>query len=175
MLIEPVQRLPRYPLLIKALLKYTPEDHQDYNLLLKADKELSDIAKIVDSAIESVEKMDKMIEFQNIFPTLVIVEPHRSLTFQAEVMISPKENTWMKKKSVFILFNDRLLLATKLNDTKFTDLKYPKFPREVNIMASDNEMIFYMSLTNPVGDFVIETKSEEDKSKFYKLVESMKK
>ena len=30
LLIEPVQRIPRYKLLLEQLLKYTPESHPDY-------------------------------------------------------------------------------------------------------------------------------------------------
>jgi len=35
-LVKPVQRLPKYPLLIKDLLKHTDQDHPDYENLQKA-------------------------------------------------------------------------------------------------------------------------------------------
>ncbi|GIY29149.1 rho guanine nucleotide exchange factor 17 [Caerostris extrusa] len=40
LLIMPVQRIPRYELLIKELLKHTPMDHPDYKLLLQAQKSI---------------------------------------------------------------------------------------------------------------------------------------
>ncbi len=35
-LIKPVQRLPKYVILLKDLLKHTPKDHPDYNNITKA-------------------------------------------------------------------------------------------------------------------------------------------
>jgi len=42
-LIQPVQRLPRYQLLIKELLKYTEEGHVDYAPLQEAMKKIIEL------------------------------------------------------------------------------------------------------------------------------------
>uniref|UniRef100_A0A914XSD8 DH domain-containing protein n=1 Tax=Plectus sambesii TaxID=2011161 RepID=A0A914XSD8_9BILA len=44
LLIMPVQRIPRYELLLKELLKHTSVEHPDHNLLIRAQKEIHELA-----------------------------------------------------------------------------------------------------------------------------------
>lgn len=44
LMIKPVQRIPRYELLVKDLLKHTPEDHPDHPLLLDAQRNIKQVA-----------------------------------------------------------------------------------------------------------------------------------
>ena len=39
-LITPVQRIPRYILLLKDIIKKTPEDHPDYPQLVQAEEKM---------------------------------------------------------------------------------------------------------------------------------------
>ncbi len=48
LIIQPVQRIPRYELYIKDFLKCTPVNHSDYLLLTKASKELHNLAEKID-------------------------------------------------------------------------------------------------------------------------------
>lgn len=48
LIIQPVQRIPRYELYIKDFLKCTPTNHADYQLLTKASKELHNLAEKID-------------------------------------------------------------------------------------------------------------------------------
>ncbi|GAB5371041.1 hypothetical protein AAMO2058_001545200 [Amorphochlora amoebiformis] len=50
-LIMPIQRVPRYVLLIKELVKYTDNDHPEYDSLQKALRSIQKIAKVCDSYI----------------------------------------------------------------------------------------------------------------------------
>jgi len=45
LMIKPVQRIPRYELLVKDLLKHTPEDHPDHPLLLDAQRNIKQVAE----------------------------------------------------------------------------------------------------------------------------------
>lgn len=51
LLILPIQRLPRYTLLLKELLRYTPEDHKDFLPLLEAFNKMKDVAVYVNEVI----------------------------------------------------------------------------------------------------------------------------
>lgn len=51
--IKPIQRLPKYVLLFKDLLKHTDIDHPDYNNI---DKCLKEFSKINDANNESINK-----------------------------------------------------------------------------------------------------------------------
>jgi hypothetical protein len=46
LLILPVQRIPRYNLLLSQLIKYTNADHKDYNNLIEATKKNGRISKL---------------------------------------------------------------------------------------------------------------------------------
>ena len=48
MLVTPVQRIPRYVMMLKDLLKHTSTQHPDYNNLLKAVKIMTDTTVLVD-------------------------------------------------------------------------------------------------------------------------------
>lgn len=50
LLINPVQRIPRYLLLLKELIKVTPEDHKDSRNLKEAFSMISEICSEVNSA-----------------------------------------------------------------------------------------------------------------------------
>jgi len=175
MLIEPVQRLPRYPLLIKALLKHTSPEHPDFKGLEKADKELSDIASIMDAAIETAKKTEKLAEIQNLFPDLSIVEPHRIFVHEGDVVISNKDGTSTKTCKLFF-FNDKVLYATK-SDNKYTDPKYISFPQEVQFSdvpqnEDGNSFLMSIKVSKSNIELFVETKSEEEKTKWLQHVET---
>lgn len=48
LLIAPIQRLPRYEMLIQRLLKHTEENHPDFQLLQTAQKEIHKLVVKVD-------------------------------------------------------------------------------------------------------------------------------
>lgn len=52
----PVQRIPRYKLLLTELLKYTPEDHSDYQDLAAA---VSLVSGVVNSINEDIKRQEK--------------------------------------------------------------------------------------------------------------------
>ena len=43
-LIAPVERIPRYVLLLKDIIKKTPEDHPDYPQLVQAEEKMVGVA-----------------------------------------------------------------------------------------------------------------------------------
>jgi len=177
MLIEPVQRLPRYPLLIKALLKHTPPEHPDFKDLEKADKELSDIASIMDAGIETAKKAEKLAEIQSLFSDLSIVEPHRFFVHEGDVTITHKDASSTKKSCKLFIFNDKVLYATKSDINKYTEPKFISFPAEVqfsDVNENDENNSFLMSIKEPKShlDLLVETKSEEEKTKWLQFVET---
>jgi Rho guanine nucleotide exchange factor 17 len=54
LIIQPVQRIPRYELYVKDFLKCTPVNHPDYQLLTRAQKELHDLAEKIDRVHKEV-------------------------------------------------------------------------------------------------------------------------
>ena len=54
LIIQPVQRIPRYELYIKDFLKCTNLNHPDYPLLLKAQSEIHSLAEQIDQMQKEV-------------------------------------------------------------------------------------------------------------------------
>ncbi|RYG64547.1 hypothetical protein EON64_13770, partial [archaeon] len=61
LLILPVQRIPRYRLLLEQLLKYTPESHSDYNIVKNALDKICDLASYNNEAIRVRENKNKIM------------------------------------------------------------------------------------------------------------------
>ncbi|CAF3381315.1 unnamed protein product [Rotaria sp. Silwood1] len=58
LIIQPVQRIPRYELYIKDFLKCTNPNHPDYQLLLKAQSEIHSLAEKIDQVQKEVGSTD---------------------------------------------------------------------------------------------------------------------
>ena len=59
LLITPIQRIPRYILLLRDLLRHTPADHHDQFLLPKASAELEKLAAKLDESKKKADTRDK--------------------------------------------------------------------------------------------------------------------
>uniref|UniRef100_A0A6B2LE31 DH domain-containing protein n=1 Tax=Arcella intermedia TaxID=1963864 RepID=A0A6B2LE31_9EUKA len=166
-LIEPVQRLPRYPLLIKALIKLTPQNHPDYAFLDKADKEFSEIASIMDEAIESSRNATKIVELQNSFLDLTIVQPHRIYVCEIEVLWSIEKDS-KKTQAKMYMFNDAILIADKK--------LFPTLPEEVSIgdIPDSDSFSVHLNIKNPpyTADLIAET-TEDAKKKWMRKYSSV--
>jgi len=77
-LIMPVQRPPRYALLLAALLKYTDKEHPDYALLSDALEKIQVILNHVNSSVNEEEARQKVVEIQARLKKIRLVEPHRT-------------------------------------------------------------------------------------------------
>lgn len=62
-LIQPIQRVPRYQLLLKDLLKVTPPTHLDYSSLLKALAKIEGVNKFIN---EKQREYESMTQVQNL-------------------------------------------------------------------------------------------------------------
>lgn len=63
-ILTPVQRIPRYKLLLSDLLKHTPVDHADHVCLTKALAIIESVASFVNERIREQETVVKMVELQ---------------------------------------------------------------------------------------------------------------
>ncbi|XP_049848092.1 uncharacterized protein LOC126311187 [Schistocerca gregaria] len=63
-IITPIQRLPRYMLLLQALLKHTPPTHRDYNDLTTALNTLVRTIEVINSRVENIDGLNQYIMLQ---------------------------------------------------------------------------------------------------------------
>jgi hypothetical protein len=64
LLIRPIQRIPRYNLLLNELLKATPQNHPDYPMLEDAKIMMKEISKHVNLSLHKKVSMEKMLEIK---------------------------------------------------------------------------------------------------------------
>ncbi|KAJ3056864.1 Myosin 10A, isoform D [Rhizophlyctis rosea] len=60
-LLKPVQRICKYPLLLKELLKHTPPTHPDHELLTKAYNSINHVVDVVNERRRSVENQQRLL------------------------------------------------------------------------------------------------------------------
>eukprot|EP01112_Ceratiomyxa_fruticulosa_P000427 TRINITY_DN10386_c0_g1_i1.p1 TRINITY_DN10386_c0_g1~~TRINITY_DN10386_c0_g1_i1.p1 ORF type:complete len:520 (+),score=122.72 TRINITY_DN10386_c0_g1_i1:32-1561(+) len=112
-LIKPVQRICKYPLLLKELLKYTPTNHPDYTPLNKAYTHMQDVAMHVNEYSREAEAMNQVVHIQSLldlpFP---LVTSSRKLLHQGQILIrSPQSESGHWSNRYLWAFNDLLLWA----------------------------------------------------------------
>ncbi|XP_012522558.1 FYVE, RhoGEF and PH domain-containing protein 2 [Monomorium pharaonis] len=109
LLITPVQRVPRYQLLIKEVLQHTPYEHREYRHLQACLVEIENSAKHINTLIAQNEETQKLLNLQKCIVTSInLVKPGRILIKQGPLMrVSRRGNSAYKR--YFVLLNDTLL------------------------------------------------------------------
>lgn len=69
-LIKPFQRLLKYPLLLRELIKLTPETHSDYTNILEASRRLQAEVDVINKDKAKSDNMKKMIELNQCIENL---------------------------------------------------------------------------------------------------------
>ncbi|XP_041850560.1 rho guanine nucleotide exchange factor 17-like [Melanotaenia boesemani] len=115
LMIKPVQRIPRYELLVKDLLKHTPEDHPDHQFLLGAQRDIKRLAEKINKGRRSAEEAEREARvIQEIEAHIEGVEhilnPHRKFLRQ-EIVMEAKTVGGKKDRSLF-LFSDLIICTT---------------------------------------------------------------
>ncbi|XP_056417198.1 rho guanine nucleotide exchange factor 17 isoform X2 [Hyla sarda] len=115
LLIKPVQRIPRYELIVKDLLKHTPEDHPDHLCLLNAQRNIKQLAERINKGMRSAEEAERDTRIlQEIEAHIEGMEdlqvPFRRFVRQ-EMVVEVKAVGGKKDRSLF-LFTDLLLCTT---------------------------------------------------------------
>lgn len=108
--VTPVQRYPRYPLLVRDLDKYTPNFHPDKPFLSLALKTIDGLNKDIDYTSHRVKQLVQMNEIQEAMKDsdFLVQEEGREIILQAKVRISKPSG-----RGILYLFNDVVVLALK--------------------------------------------------------------
>jgi len=128
-LIKPVQRICKYPLLLKELLKATPDDHLDYKELIIAVEKIEKIVNTINTQKKEMETWQRTMQLiqslkgaENL--SLLAANRHLICEGQIHMVVGFSENSEKKysslkfKKGVYFLFND-LFLFTKQKGTTY--------------------------------------------------------
>ncbi|EFC49251.1 rhoGEF domain-containing protein [Naegleria gruberi] len=122
LLIQPVQRIPRYNLLLSEVLKNTPKTHVDYENLRSASDKMKEVADHLNRQITEIENRNKLIKLKEIFVLnntgkgvmTNIVEPHRKYVFEGELHVLSETSSINKQKHYFFLFSDIMVCCKEV-------------------------------------------------------------
>lgn len=115
LMIKPVQRIPRYELIVKDLLKHTSEDHPDHVFLLDAQRDIKRLAERINKGRRSAEEVERETRVMQEIEAHIegvehILNPQRKFLRQ-EMVMEAKTVGGKKDRSLF-LFSDLLICTT---------------------------------------------------------------
>ena len=124
MVIQPVQRLPRYLLLIRELLKHTTEDHNDHAELLRAERETALLVERINRGKAEAETLqlnrklltyiERAFEDTNFFQVELSHEEAQNLRFlRSDPIIVPHPTGPKRERTekVLWLFNNLIVIT----------------------------------------------------------------
>ncbi|XXQ39087.1 DH domain-containing protein [Plasmodiophora brassicae] len=104
-MIVPVQRIPRYRLLLENLIKYTDSDHPDFSVLSRALDLIAQVATKINEAMRSQQTTAYIVEIQRRLNGCVLIEPGRHFLHEGQLTCDTIPNAYV------YLFNDLLVVA----------------------------------------------------------------
>jgi len=111
LLIQPVQRICKYPLLFRELKKNTPKDHPEYEQVERVEAKLEEVATHVNERKRLAENHNKIVKIQSQLEGLMkfeLVAPQRRFIHKGVVSLNAKDSQRM-----LFLFRDLLVIAKK--------------------------------------------------------------
>lgn len=111
-LLLPVQRVPRYQLLLSQLLHHTPEDHSDHGYLVRALTIVSEIASGINETIRKHEAWQQIRQIEQSMVSLdqtLTSDPTRIFIKRGPVSKVSRKSHQLRE---MFLFNDCLIYAT---------------------------------------------------------------
>ena len=117
LLIMPVQRVPRYSLLLRELISKTPETHPDYASLQKAFDFIGTVASGINEAKRRAEAHEKVADLQQQFRAQLpgLLRPFRSLVYEGP---GARDSGMGLKPCYLFLLTDQMIFVKKKQSDK---------------------------------------------------------
>eukprot|EP00834_Sanchytrium_tribonematis_P002560 NODE_82_length_22625_cov_0.476516.p1 type:complete len:909 gc:universal NODE_82_length_22625_cov_0.476516:5472-8198(+) len=182
-LLKPVQRICKYPLLIREILKHTPKEHRDFENLQQGLLKVETLVTIVNDHAKQTETVQKMMKIQASFNNkIIIVSPARTLVTEKEVMqvvINNEDKTISRRSRILYIFNDMLIMGKEerlqmRNDDVvkmkvITSLQYDKLLVSQCAQGEyGHENCFVLSRKDGDDSYLIQCKNTEERNKLVK-------
>jgi len=167
-LIMPVQRLPRYQLLLDTLLKYTPEEHVDHQNLIKA---LEKTREVINTINQKKKKDDinllALSTFHMKYPEIALEKSITQLVHESNLILHTGKKSKMHHCTLFENMFIQLVVRKKLlilnESTKEISRTHVKTVR-IKDLDDTNELknAFNLVITTLSGNEVIFLCSSDD-------------
>mmetsp|Transcript_32457 Transcript_32457/g.55527 ORF Transcript_32457/g.55527 Transcript_32457/m.55527 type:complete len:564 (+) Transcript_32457:74-1765(+) len=119
-LIKPIQRVCKYPLLLRELIRYTPEDHPDYQPLQNAFLKINEVVANINEGQRQAEGLQRIIDLQKLIDGVdTLVAPNRNLQKEGDLDFYKSSKSKHPEKRHVFFFSDLILLTIKKGEKKF--------------------------------------------------------
>lgn len=174
-MLEPVQRVPRYELLLKDYLKRLPEDAPDWKDAERSLELISTAANHSNAAIRKMEKMHKLLEvYERLGGEEDIVNPANELIKEGHIQKLSAKNGTTQDRHLF-LFNSMILYCVpklRLMGQKFSvrekmDISGLQVQDIVKSSAAHTFII-----TGKKRSLELQTRTEEEKKEWIQVIQA---
>lgn len=166
-LVKPVQRICRYPLLIHGILKNTPKDHPDYDILNTTLQKLQNITDVVNEYTRKKDSENKLFQLDLKITGYdgMLSEVGRNLILESTIQVALSKDDAYEAKLI-VLTNDMILvlkpkkkkLSFKKKILLHSNLIVEPFIQEFKLKVHDDENSLYLKFDG-IADFEIWTKA----------------
>eukprot|EP01125_Pyxidicula_operculata_P020431 TRINITY_DN7544_c0_g1_i1.p1 TRINITY_DN7544_c0_g1~~TRINITY_DN7544_c0_g1_i1.p1 ORF type:complete len:1260 (+),score=306.53 TRINITY_DN7544_c0_g1_i1:575-4354(+) len=191
-LIMPIQRLPRYELLLKELMKVTPPNHPDYKSLGVAIEKMVNVNSLINNQKKQKDHVfSKVLSFLD---KLVgddgseIIQPDRSYLIDVPILWrkvpvnsinnppQPATNHSKSNKGLFVIFNDSFVYTksvSKKDKQKIVDILLLSENIQFKLLSQGERLITNSNFNDFDLEFTFKDKSDYDNIK--SILDNLKK
>uniref|UniRef100_A0A2K5ELF5 FYVE, RhoGEF and PH domain-containing protein 3 n=1 Tax=Aotus nancymaae TaxID=37293 RepID=A0A2K5ELF5_AOTNA len=174
-MLEPVQRVPRYELLLKDYLKRLPQDAPDRKDAERSLELISTAANHSNAAIRKVEKMHKLLEvYEQLGGEEDIVNPANELIKEGQIQKLSAKNGTAQDRHLF-LFNSMILYCVpklRLIGQKFSVReKMDISGLQVQDIIKPNTAHTFI-ITGKKRSLELQTRTEEEKKEWIQIIQA---
>ncbi len=169
-LIMPVQRIPRYRMLMEEVLRHTTDADEDKGEIEECLEKIKKVAKDCNASIDQRENTEKLLKIQlELGGSVNVMQAHRKFIFEGDLKKQCRKDLKMYR---IWLFNDVLMYGTDqgiglgykhhrtiaLANLEVEDIPEDKAPHRFQLLGAEKS-------------FVLEAKDGPEKSKWMKLLQ----
>jgi FYVE/RhoGEF/PH domain-containing protein 5/6 len=173
-LLETVQRIPRYKMLLADYIKHLPEDSIDKEDSEKALSIISSVATHVNDTIRQMDNFKKTIEVSKKLIGDVgesLLSPHRKLLKEGELIKSSRKE---KQPRMFFLFTDLLIYASAIPPANTTFRVIKRIPLDgMKVQEIDDpELKHGFQIISTCKSFRLDTASLDERDQWLMMFDT---
>jgi hypothetical protein len=113
----PMQRILKYPLLLKELIKHTPEAHPDKSKLIIAREEVEALAKYINDTKKDFDNMKKMVASLKGYTGARPLSEYGALVKDGDLMFKHEQGKEKLKLRYVFMFSNAIILTKEKGPT----------------------------------------------------------
>lgn len=162
-IITPIQRIPKYTLLLESLLKDTDPAHPDYGDIATAIEQIQTVVEIINKRIEESNKRSEVVKINSkfIWTDKNLLDPARKFIKEGYVHKISLEDLNISQR-VLLLFSDVIVLAIPVIGISLSiDIVMPL--KTLTLIDKDGMYKYSFYLVSPEGTVYVKCDCKEEK------------